>query len=302
MALRDPIGIWFSELKDNWEERDFYHERIRDRKTYRHYGDLPDGLCYGTVYFEGSDPWPPSACVTVTDKEGKSLCNSAVSENWKTWKWQWPDMLAASPSGKSLVCQIDGRIYAWRKDKEGFVSDLGDFLDGRIGDLKVLDAKIQDDGILQLKMEDGTLRGYLCDANAVLSSSSDSWIADNDESWIIADACKNGYLESCPEAVAIVISDSDNWGQYENCGIHKAFVEQGTKRIEGCVLAENPELKTMTIPASVEYIEWGAFLNCRNLQELLIEGDLSRVSDWNEGAFNGCPCEEYYLSLCNKNR
>ncbi len=26
MALRDPIGIWFSFLEDNWEECEFYYD------------------------------------------------------------------------------------------------------------------------------------------------------------------------------------------------------------------------------------------------------------------------------------
>ena len=26
MALRDPIGVWFSFLEDNWEECEFYYD------------------------------------------------------------------------------------------------------------------------------------------------------------------------------------------------------------------------------------------------------------------------------------
>lgn len=94
-----------------------------------------------------------------------------------------------------------------------------------------------------------------------------------------------------------MIRESDSWGSYDGVGVHKALIEPGTERIEGCVLANNPKLRSVTIPASVRYIEWGAFLNCRNLQKLVIEGDLTRARDWDKGAFEGCPCEEYYLSL-----
>ena len=102
MALRDPIGVWFSELKDNFEERAFHHESNSSKSYYRHYGDLPDGLCYGAAHFEASDPWPPSVYLTITDKDGNSLHNSAISEDWRTWNWKWPEAVVSSPSGRSL--------------------------------------------------------------------------------------------------------------------------------------------------------------------------------------------------------
>ncbi|MBQ6493627.1 MAG: leucine-rich repeat protein [Erysipelotrichaceae bacterium] len=301
MALHDPIGVWFSELEDNWEERDFHHESVRSKESYRYYGDLPDGLCYGAVFFRASDPWPPAVCITICDIDGNSLLNSAVSEDFRTWLYEWPEAVVSSPGGRSIVCMINGRIYGWTQDKEGFVSDNGSFLDERLEGLKVLDARMHNNGILQLKLEDGRTMGYLCDADVILYPWVNGWIADKDESWKIADSCKEGVLDPCPESVTVVIREEDRWGEYEGCGVHKAYIEPGTKRIEGCVLSENPDLMTITIPDSVEYIEWGAFLNCRNLQKLFIEGDLSRVANWNKGAFEGCPCEEYYLSLYNMN-
>ena len=51
------------------------------------------------------------------------------------------------------------------------------------------------------------------------------------------------------------------------------------------------------IPATVEQVESYAFGGCENLRKLTIEGDLSRVADWAEDAFTGCPCEESYLTL-----
>ena len=299
MALRDPIGVWFSELENNWEERDFHHESSSREKSYRYCGDLKDGLCYGTVFFSASDPWPPAVCITITDKDGNSLRNSAVSEDYDRWLYEWPQAVVSSPSGKSIMCLINGRIYGWKQDKEGFVSDDGSFLDERLEGLKVLDARMHNNGILQLKLQDDQTMGYLCDADVILYPWVNGWIADKDESWKIADACKEGLLDSCPESVTVVIKEDDRWGEYEGCGVHNAYIEPGTEKIEGCILADNPDLKTMTIPDSVEYIEWGAFLNCRNLNKLVIEGDLSRVTNWDKGAFEGCPCEDYYLSLHN---
>ena len=264
MALRDPIGVWFSELKNNFEERVFYLDNIRNRTSYRHYGDLLDGLCYGVVHFKANDPWPPAVYITITNKNGKSLHNSAVSEDWSTWRWKWPEAVISSPSGRSLLCLIEGRLYAWRQDKEGFVSDNGNFLDERLEGLKVLDAIMHHNGILQLKLEDNRTMAYLCDADVILYPWLNGWIADKDESWKIGDSHKEGLLDSCPESVIVVIKEDDRWGEYEGCGVHKVYIEPEAKRIEGFVLADNPDLETVVIPASVEFIEHGAFNNCHS--------------------------------------
>ena len=52
--MSNPEGNWFSSLKDNWEEKDFYYDslvyfdgvkddtRVHYTGKYRCYGDLPD--------------------------------------------------------------------------------------------------------------------------------------------------------------------------------------------------------------------------------------------------------------------
>jgi hypothetical protein len=48
-------------------------------------------------------------------------------------------------------------------------------------------------------------------------------------------------------------------------------------------------------------VDWHAFSGCTGLKNLVIEGDLSRVKQWNEDAFEGCPCEEYYSRIVRGN-
>ena len=49
----------------------------------------------------------------------------------------------------------------------------------------------------------------------------------------------------------------------------------------------------------MKMVESFAFGDCDNLKELVIEGDLSRVADWAEDAFDGCACEDYYKQIRN---
>ena len=63
------------------------------------------------------------------------------------------------------------------------------------------------------------------------------------------------------------------------------------------MLADNPDLESVTIPESVKEVQAWAFGSCTNLKKLVIEGDLSRVANWANDAFEGCACEETYLRL-----
>ncbi|MBP5304018.1 MAG: hypothetical protein J6Z00_03945 [Clostridia bacterium] len=60
---------------------------------------------------------------------------------------------------------------------------------------------------------------------------------------------------------------------------------------------ENPKENGMALRDNTEAY---AFSDCENLQELIIEGDLLRVANWDKKAFAHSPCEETYLKIRNR--
>ena len=81
--------------------------------------------------------------------------------------------------------------------------------------------------------------------------------------------------------------------------MRRVCFEAGLEVIKPGMLADNPDLESVTIPASVKEVGAWAFGSCTNLKELVIEGDLSRVAEWAPDAFEACACEEEYLRLRN---
>ena len=57
----------------------------------------------------------------------------------------------------------------------------------------------------------------------------------------------------------------------------------------GFLLAYEGSGINVVIPETVRYVDWRAFGSCTNLKNLVIEGDLSRVANWDKDAFEGCP-------------
>ena len=84
---------------------------------------------------------------------------------------------------------------------------------------------------------------------------------------------------------------------FSGYGIRDLELSQKLTVIGWEAFAENPMLEKITIPAAVMDVESGAFRECTGLRELVIEGDLSRIANWAEDVFNGCPCENFYLNL-----
>ena len=84
--------------------------------------------------------------------------------------------------------------------------------------------------------------------------------------------------------------------------MRRVCFEPGLEIIRAGILAQNPGLESVTIPASVQQVETFAFGCCNQLKELVIEGDLTRVAGWAEDAFDSCACEEFYRQLRNGTR
>ena len=162
---------------------------------------------------------------------------------------------------------------------------------------------MRDDGILVL-FQEGKGYAYLCDEDIVLVRHEDCWIpASKAES-----PCRNaGFpdinrLDDWPDEFAVMIRKEDDEGDYYSCGIRRVRFEPGLEIIKPEILADNPDLESVTIPASIKEVQTWAFGCCTNLKNLVIEGDLSRVANWAPDAFDACACEEQYLRLRNTDR
>ena len=71
---------------------------------------------------------------------------------------------------------------------------------------------------------------------------------------------------------------------------HKSATSTGFRGITG----GKTDNTAVTAPCrtdatTVRYVDWRAFGSCTNLKNLVIEGDLSRVTNWDKDAFEGCP-------------
>ena len=318
------IGKSFSWMEDNWEECDFRYNVSTDPDdwhdaVYRRYGDLPDGRHFGVYIWPKSEAFSPASVMMIVDKSGKMRTNTVIKESWSTQDSVfWPLAAAATPSGKSIVWLQDGRIWVWRKDKQGkrFLPDAGEELTDRIEGIPVYDALMRDDGILVL-FQAGKEYAYLCDEDIVLVKYVDCRIpADTAEAvrfeqcWIPAGKAESPFrnevfpsrVDDWPDEFAVMIRKEDDEGDYYSCGIRRVCFEPGLEIIKPEILADNPDLESVTIPASVKEVQTWAFGCCTNLKNLVIEGDLSRVADWALDAFDACACEEQYLRLRNTDR
>ena len=274
---------------------------------YRRYGDLPDGRHFGVYIWPKSEAWPPESVMMIVSSSGEMQVNTIVDGRWDVRDTdRWPLAAAAAPSGKSIVWLKDGRIWVWYEDKRDkrFLPDDGENLTERIGGIPVYDALMGDDGILVLFQGDseGKEYAYLCDEDIVLVRYDNFWVpASKAES-----PCRNelfpARVDYWPESFAVMIRSEDDEYDYYSCGVRRVCFEPGLEVIKPGMLADNPELESVTIPASVQDVKTWAFGCCTNLKNLVIEGDLSRVANWAQDAFDGCPCEEQYLRLRNAAR
>ena len=309
--LRSTAGIDLSLLKDNWEECDFRYNVSTDpndwhNAVYRRYGDLPDGRHFGVYIWPKSEAWPPESLMMIVSKNGEMQVNTLIDGRWDVREAdRWPLTAAASPSGKSIVWLKDGEIWVWHEDKRDkrFLPDDGEELTDRIEGTPVYDALMCDDGILVL-FQEGKRYAYLYDEDIVLVRYEDCWIpANRSESPVRnAELPEWNRVDYWPDSFAVMIRSEDDEYDYYSCGVRRVCFEPGLEVIKPGMLADNPDLESVTIPASVKDVQTWAFGCCTNLKNLVIEGDLSRVANWAPDAFEGCACEEQYLRLRSADR
>ena len=302
------IGKSFSWLKDNWEECDFcYNVSLNTDDwhydVYRRYGDLPDGRHFGVYIWPKHEECPPTSIMMIVGENGKMQTNSVMDDRWEADEAdRWPLAAVASPSGKSIVWLKDGRIWVWRedwrRDKQDirFQPDDGEELTDRIEGTPVYDALMRDDGILVL-FQEGKVHAYLCDEDIVLTRFENFWIPASKAELPYRNDFFSARVNFWPDEFAVMIRAEDDEGDYYSCGIRRVCFEPGLEVIKREILADNPDLESVTIPASVKDVQTWAFGCCTNLKNLVIEGDLSRVANWAPDAFDACACEEKYLRL-----
>ena len=315
MKLRPTTGIELSYLKYNWEECDFrYNVSLNPDdwhyEVYRRYGDLPDGRHFGVYIWPKHEECSPTSIMMIVGENGEMQTNTVMDDRWDADEAdRWPLAAVASPSGKSIVWLKDGRIWAWRedwlRDKQDmrFQPDDGEELTDRIEGIPVYDAIMRDDGILVL-FQEGKVYAYLCDENIVLVRNTDEgcWIPANKAESPYRNEVFPSRVDYWPDEFAVMIRKEDDEYDYYSCGIRHVCFEPGLEVIKPGMLADNPDLESVTIPASVKEVQTWAFGCCTNLKKLVIEGDLSRVANWAPDAFDACACEEQYLRLRNADR
>ena len=312
-TLHPTTGIRISWLKDNWEECDFRynvstHPDDWHYEVYRRYGDLPDGRHFGVYIWPKHEECPPTSIMMIVSKNGEMQTNTVIDDRWDADEAvRWPLAAVASPSGKSIVWLKDGRIWVWREDWRRdkrdmrFQPDDGEELTDRIEGIPVYDALMRDDGILVL-FQEGKVHAYLCDEDIVLTRYENFWIPASKAESPYRNELFPAHVNNWPDEFAVMIRAEDDEGDYYSCGIRRVCFEPGLEVIKPEILADNPDLESVTIPASVKEVQTWAFGCCTNLKNLVIEGDLSRVTNWAPDAFDACTCEEQYLRLRNADR
>ena len=305
-TLQPTTGTDLSRLKDNWEECDFRYNASLDSddwhyEVYRRYGDLPDGRHFGVYIWPKSEAWPPQSIMMIIGENGEMQTNTVIDDRWDAEdKGRWPLAAVSSPSGKSIVWLKDDRIWAWSEDKRDkrFLPDGEEELTDRIEGIPVYDALMRDDGILVL-FQEGKGYAYLCDENIVLVRYENFWIPASKAESPYRNEVFSHHTDYWPDEFAVMIRAEDDEGDYYSCGIRRVCFEPGLEVIKAEILADNPNLESVTIPASVKEVQTWAFGCCTNLKNLVIEGDLSRVANWAQDAFDCCACEEEYMRLRN---
>ena len=150
-TLRNPIGVWFSQLDGNREELAFYYcfsqnENDRHDASYRYYGDLPDGRHFGAYVFPSMTSWadfkdPPFTGAVIVEENGKMQTSTPAEQmHLQPDEHYFPTAIVASPSGKTLVWITEGELWSWHMEctEELFLTDDGE-KETRFGGRKVRD-------------------------------------------------------------------------------------------------------------------------------------------------------------------
>ena len=282
---------WFSKQKRHAKRRKFYYDRWVGSQ---YYDDciwecaLPNGYHLAHGKLPDMEPWDLQNHFIMIDEDGRLIQGCL-------WKAGRDSPLVPSPRGDVVIWIYDGSVYAWRiRDRECDPINLSD----QFNNQRVQDARMQSDGILEVLCENGEIWRYWCDKGLFFVPDKNGWTQGKRDFY---GGEEIRFLRNPPEWFILMIRNEDYEAMYANEDVRRICFEPGLETIKAYLLFKT-SLEKVVIPAHVQDVEAGAFSDCADLKELVIEGDLSRVANWAEDAFEGCPCEEYYKQLRNAAR
>lgn len=311
MTLRTTTGVRFSELKDNHETSRYTPREYVSWHKFERYGFLPDGSYFGIGKIRGIDEcWYDD--LFLVDAEGRALSFALKHDvPFIGYDYPMPDAIVASPSGKSIVWLAGGQLWAWLLNRErGKFASFEAHQVNIPGDIAVTDARMYETGILDVWCADGSRYEYACDIDALLAPGkwgpllcayhySYDWYATE-----CHDSC-DAYIKACAEALPcltglLVCAYAE---LPRSCELPDGFREvrfsSDCESVEAFAFG-SMSFERVVLPASVTEVGECAFAWNRTLNELVIEGDASRIAGWAADAFEGCPCEDEYLELRRK--
>ena len=159
-----------------------------------------------------------------------------------------------------------GWAYGDRK-KEDFVDWQGETLNKRLDGLSIVDVKLHADDFLEIFSAKAERPPVISAQLTLYLRRGKAAGRPERRSAEPLFALKNGILHTCPEFVFVRICEDDGWGEYAGCSVKHVLFDEGLRGIEGEILADNPSLETVVIPASVRYVDWSAFGGCTGLKK-----------------------------------
>ena len=321
MALSKGIGVRFSELKDNHESAQCWEWNRQRARTYTRFGVLPNGESFGVSRTPTQENYYARDVVIVSTDGEIRACGWIFPDGGIGNHYPEPKVMVASPSAKTIAWFGGGELWVWLQDKElqRFTSGSTKRVD-MPDDAVVLDARMNENGTLDLWCEGGVRYVYSCDEDVLLCGYHASDLCKSADGGAIVPSsrvtrvvgiyseqeffreCMDACLRAFPEVAGFLIEGDFTVEGWELCGMHARELRFAPE-VE-CIgegeFAVLGELKRVVIPATVQMVDSCAFEWCRKLTDLVIEGDLSRVACWHEDAFKNCPCEGEYLELHRK--
>lgn len=316
MALRNTVGMRLSELKDNHMPSRYTPREYLAWHDFECYGFLPDGSYFGVGQTRDIDEcWKDDFLLVGSDGTLLEYASASNNGGWPSIgvDFPMPDAIVASPSGKSIVWLASGELWAWQynADRDKFAG----FEVHRVhvpGDAVVVDARMRASGRLDVWCADGERYTYACDADALLAQGTwgsllctypRSFGYHTDKYGFTCDA----YIRDCTATVSNITgllvhayTEAFNAQQLPNCFRELRFASD-YECVESWVYC-GASFERVVLPAGVSEVEELAFAWNRTLTDLVIEGDLSRLANWEVDAFEDCPCEAGYLELRDKAR
>ena len=293
MASKDLYGIPFSLLKDRYEETGSGCD------AWLRFGMFPDGTGYGAKkYPVPGDPWATGWEPVAVSPDGRIKRGAAVPGRAR------PEVVVRSPSGGALIWWAGGILAVTDRIsfKEGWAWEV---LNERIpGRPAVADAMLRADGLLDVTLTNGEKWACFPDAKALIRPAVGGWKlvsypADSPGFVLDADALTEAGIAVTDLSLAPGVFSVDALAFSGFTHLRAAELPAGLEAIGDLAFDGDENLESIRIPAGVNSVGYRAFGGCAALKTLEIMGDPARLREWDEHAFEDCPCETEYLRMRN---